>query len=294
MIAEWLLPPLAVQVGLSCLAAQIVLTFLLAVVMPAGPWTKLPGVTAHQLVCLPLMMYLSYRGFVVWFTQQGELDAQGMEGRIFGVSPGGADMGAFVWGMMLFWDIPVSFLVPSLQDTLMLAHHVGMLFVSGVSMGVFSSGHPIGSYYAPFFFGMIEFSSVFLSIVDLFHPNNAAWHTWMEDSKTSVADLARTVNEVCRPLFALSYLAMRCALFPYVMFTTCLMDFWKASMLATEEEKHGISSITLILVCLLCLGFTLLQLNWGVLVAKQVAKAIGLIPNSSGNKDEAKSTTKKD
>lgn len=291
MVAEWLLPPLAVKVGLSCLAAQIVLTGLLAFVIPAGPWTKLPGLTAHQVICLPLMIYLSYKGFLVWFTEQGELDAQGMEGRIFGVSPAGADIGAFVWGMMLFWDIPVSFAVPTLQDTLMLAHHIGMLFVSGVSMGVFSGGHPIGSYYASFFFGMVEFSTVFLTIVDLFHPKNAAWHKWLDESKTSAADLARSVNEVCRPLFALSYLAMRCGLFPYIMFSTCLMDFWKASMLATDEERHGIGSITLILVCLLCLGFTFLQLNWGLLVARQVGKALGLIPSSGDKKEES---TKKD
>lgn len=293
MVADWLLPPLAVQVGLSCLAAQVILTGIFAVLLPAGPWTKLPGVTAHQVVCLPLMIYLAFQGFDIWFTQQDDLYAQGMQGRIFGVSPGGADMGAVVWGMMLFWDIPVSFIVPTLQDTLMLAHHVGMLFVSGVSMGVFSNGHPIGSYYASFFFGMIEFSTIFLTIVDLFHPKNKAWHEWLEESKTAAAGIARPVNEICRPLFALSYLAMRCGLFPYVMFTTCLVDFAKAAMLKTEEERHGISSVTLILVCLLCLGFTFLQLNWGILVARQVAKALGFMPSNSKN-DKADGESKKD
>ncbi len=287
MVAEWLFPPLAVKVGLSCLAAQVVLSFLMAIVLPVGPWTKSPGLTAHQLVCLPLMMYLSYQGFHVWFKEQDELYAQGMEGRMFGVSPAGADIAAFVWGMMLFWDIPVSFVVPSLQDALMLAHHIGMMFVSGVAMGVFSNGHPIGSYYAAFYFGMVEFSSIFLTIVDLFHPKNKPWHTWLEESTTSAAALARSINEVMRPLFALSYLAMRCGLFPYVMFSTCLADFWQASMLVTDEDRHGISRFTLFLVCSICLGFTLLQLHWGLLVVRQVAKALGIASNKSGNNDDS-------
>lgn len=285
MVAEWLLPPLAVKVGLCCLTAQVVFTVLFAAILPAGPWTKLPGLTAHQLVCLPLMMYLAYQGFHVWFKEQETLYAQGMEGRIFGVSPAGADIATFVWGMMLFWDIPVSFVVPSLQDTLMLAHHIGMLFVSGVVVGVFSNGHPIGSYYAAFYFGMVEFSSIFLTVVDLFHPKNKAWHSWLEESDSSAAAWARSVNEVLRPVFALSYLAMRCGLFPFVMFSTCLADFWKASMLVTNEERHGISRFTLIVVCVICLGFTLLQLHWGVLVLRQIAKALGLV-STKGDKDE--------
>jgi hypothetical protein len=286
MVNELLFPPLAVKVGLTCLVAQIFFAFVLAKVLPAGPWSELPGLTAHQIVCLPLMIYLAYQGFHVWFTQQDELYAQGMEGRIFGVSPAGADIAAWVWGMMLFWDIPCSFVVPALQDTLMLAHHVGMMFVAGVVTGVFSNGHPIGSYYAAFYFGMIEFSSIFLAIVDLFHPKNKAWHTWLEQSKSTAATVARNVNEVIRPLFALSYLAMRCGLFPYVMFTTCLSDFWKASMLTTFEERHGISHYTLLLVCIICLGFTMLQLYWGTLVLRQVAKALGI---GNTRKDGAKS-----
>jgi TLC domain len=182
--------------------------------------------------------------------------------------------------MMLFWDIPISFVVPALQDPLMLMHHVGMMFVSGVSIGIFSSGgHSIGSYYAPFFFGIVEFSTIFLTIVDLFHPKNEAWHTWLEGSQSPSAKFTRGLNELCRPLFALSYLSVRCVLFPYVMVTTCLPDFWKASLLRTEEEKHGVSSMTLKVVFVLSLLFTLLQLHWGSLVARQIAKALGLMPS---------------
>ena len=42
---------------------------------------------------------------------------------------------------------------PKLKDPLMMAHHIGMLFIAGVVMGVFTNGQPRGSYYAPFFIG---------------------------------------------------------------------------------------------------------------------------------------------
>ena len=49
-------PPLAVQAGLTCMGAHLALAPLLAFVLPAGPWTQLPNPTAHQVVCLPLML----------------------------------------------------------------------------------------------------------------------------------------------------------------------------------------------------------------------------------------------
>lgn len=279
-----LLPPLAFQVGALCLVSQVVFSCLFTFVLPEGPWTQLPNVTAHQVVCFPLMVYLAFEGMYVWYTQQDELHSEGMEGRIFGISEGGVDIGAIVFGMMLFWDIPTSLVVPALQNKLMLAHHVGLLIVSGLSIGIFSGGNPLGSYYAPFFFGVIEFSTIFLSIVDLFHPKNAAWHQWLNSSQSTIGNLARTLNELCRPLFAISFLITRCVLFPYVMLSTCLLDFWKAAMLSPEERRGGSSSL-LLFVWVLCLAFTFLQLHWGVLIAKQVAKASGLMAKEESSEN---------
>jgi hypothetical protein len=139
-----------------------------------------------------------------------------MEGRIFGISQRGVEISEIVFGMMLFWDIPLSLVVPSMQDNIMLLHHIGMCFVSAVSFGFFSSGHPIGSYYASFFYGVIESSSVFLAVVDLFHPKNRAWYDWINSPKTAstVKGLAKTVNEMARVIFAVSYLVVRCGMFP--------------------------------------------------------------------------------
>ena len=158
-------------------------------------------------------------------------------------------------------------------------------------MGVFSNGHPIGSYYAPFFYGVIEISSVFLTIVDMFHPKNKAWFEWVNETKTPLGKFVQTINELSRVCFALAYLLVRCGLFPYVMFTTCLGDFWAASQL-NDQERRGVSRWTILAVCALCFGFTMLQINWGVLVARQVGKALGLIPDNK--KKPEKETIKSD
>lgn len=287
MFVSDLFPPLAVQAGLVCLIGQITLTCLFAYALPPGPWTKLPHLTAHQAVSFPLMIYLSYHGSVAWFLEQDELAAQGTEGRMFGLSQRGHDMSAVVWGMMFLWDIPISFVVPALQDPLMLVHHLAMCFVSGVALGLFSTdGYPLGTYYSPYFFGVVEFSSIFLTVVDMFHPKNAAWHEWMNTSETMIGNISRTVNGLCRVLFAISFLVLRCVLYPYIMFSTFLKDFWMAANLP-EEQRHGASKGSLMVVFVLALASTGLQLHWGLLVAKQVAKAIGLAPEK--NKGEKKS-----
>lgn len=275
--------PLVVQSGLICLGAQVLLHGIFAFALPKGPWTNLPSFTAHQVVCLPLMIYISYEGFKAWFGEGYDLADAGSNARIFQVAPRGSHIAQVVFGELLFWDIPLGLLTPALQDTLMLAHHIGMLFVSGIVVGVFSGGHPVGSYYASFFFGVIEFSTVFLSFVDIFHPKQKAWFQWLEQNKGSLGNTLRSVNELCRVLFALSYLVLRTFYFPYVTFSVCLQDFWKASELP-QDERHGASSISLQAVCVFCLLFTFLQIYWGFLVSRQVTKAVGLLPDKKRKK----------
>lgn len=285
MISLDAFPTLSIQVGLACLAAQTVLSAIFAYAVPGdGPWKQQPGFTAHQLVCFPLMVYLTLQGLVAWWYESDEAAAAGTEGRIFGTVDRGYQLSATVLGMMVFWDIPCSIVVPALQDTLMLGHHIGMCFVAGVSVGIFSSdGHPIGTYYTSFFLGVIEFSTIFLVVVDVFHPRNAAWHAWINQTtngggNVAAVKFARAVNEALRPLFAVAFITVRCLWFSYVIFSTCLMDFVQAAQLP-QDARHGASSLVLYGVAAIAFAFNCLQLNWGFLVAKQIAKALGLVPD---------------
>ena len=71
------------------------------------------------------------------------------------------------------------------------------------------------------------------------------------------------------------------------MFTTCLADFWFAAQL-DDTARYGCPRWVLWTVCALCLGFTVLQIHWGFLVARQVAKALGLFPEKEIEKEVAK------
>jgi hypothetical protein len=55
--------PFAVQSGLVCLAAQCAVFFVLKVLgrnpSTAGPWSRRAGFTAHQVVCVPVLAYLT-------------------------------------------------------------------------------------------------------------------------------------------------------------------------------------------------------------------------------------------
>ena len=282
MMWEDFMTPTVVQTGVTCLAAQLILHIVFAYILPKGPWTQLPSFTAHQAVCLPLMLYFSYVGFAGWF---GNNDHDGkfttFEARVFGETyDPGVYLGEMAFGFLLFWDIPVGFTTPQLQDKLMAVHHVAMAFVSAAIAGFFSSGIPIGSYYAPFYLGVIEFSSVFLNIHDLFHPKHKYWYEYMQTKQGPMGDTMRAVNEVCKSLFAVLFIVLRGVYFPYVMFTQQLSDFWNAATSSPETRPDTVPSWPIWMIFWMSFFFCFLQMYWGVLVAKGIGKALGIIPDN--------------
>jgi hypothetical protein len=67
---------------------------------------------------------------------------------------------------MFFWDIPVSATTKELRQPAMLLHHVLMFFTAAVALGFLSGGRPLLAYYAPFFFGAVELSSLPVRLID--------------------------------------------------------------------------------------------------------------------------------
>ena len=186
------LTPLATLIGLTCLIAQINITlllnnkrrlssFFLWNKQNVGPWNDLPGFTAHQLIALPSMCILTYCGIKSWFFDTTTTDTSITDDninimdtpyqRIFGHSDPHNIPLAIGSGAILLWDIPSSYFIKELNDPLMGLHHVGMFLVATVMGGMFCGGQQmIGYYYVPYYFGVIEMSSVPLSYVDVFHP----------------------------------------------------------------------------------------------------------------------------
>jgi len=252
--------PIWILWGLGCLLLHT-LSYLLSVyVLPNGPWTKLPSFTAHQVVAMPFMVYLTVLGFQEWFGGTTCADP------VLHINENGLYLSRIVIGSMLLWDIPTGFVTDGMGDPIMHFHHLGMLLVSGITAGVFSS-QPIGSCYAPFFFGVVELSSIPLAIVDIFHPKQKAWHDYHLTSSP-----LKALNEISRIMFALLYILVRAIYFPYVVVTQVLPEFYRAT---TDTDTPDTDAPALWAIMMFSLLFTGLQMYWGSLVIKQIIKALG-------------------
>mmetsp|Transcript_5070 Transcript_5070/g.12720 ORF Transcript_5070/g.12720 Transcript_5070/m.12720 type:complete len:319 (+) Transcript_5070:183-1139(+) len=308
-LSEYLpLSPLATHIGVTCLIAQITLTLLFnkrAGVVPPGPWSHLTAFTAHQVVALPLMLLLTYIGWRDWFFDPDR--AVLMDGstaiiitardRVFGsnyANPNDIPL-AVGSGAILLWDIPTGFLSPPLRDPVMWAHHIGMFLVASVMNGQFCEGGTmIGYYYAPYYFGVIELSSIFLAYVDVFHPKYEHYHRWLnaehedETVSKSAARILKGLNEMARILFALSFLALRGLYFPYVAFVHTIPDL----VLAYEDPPDGVPMWTGYFLIIFLASFACLQAYWGSLIARQVMKVLS--GGSDGKEKKSGNENKED
>lgn len=286
------LSPLATHIGLTCLAAQITFTLLFdrrTKLLPAGPWNHLTAYSAHQTVALPLMIILTYVGWRDWFFDPAKYDdSLTPRDRIFGLSNPNDVPLAIGSGAILLWDIPMGFLSPPLRDPIMWAHHVGMYLVAATMCGTFcKGGDMIGYYYGSFFFGVIELSSVFLAYVDLFHPKYKHYFEWLnsnhESKKSkSLAKILKGMNEFCRIFFALTFMAMRGLYFPYVTFFQAIPDL----QVAYKDPPDGVPMWTGYFLAIMMASFACLQAYWGLLIVKQLKKA--LIGGSHGGGSKKK------
>ena len=275
-----ILTPVFYTVGIACLVAQLVLHVLFKSVLPSGPWRALPSFTAHQAVCLPLMVWLAYEGVQSWAFPGPELVAISSNplDRVLAKNPAGMLLGQVVLGELLFWDIPTGLLTPALREPLMMAHHFGMAFVAAATLGAFSGGRPCCGHYAVFFFGFIELSGVPLTIVDVFHPKHTSWHDFGRR-----AAWARALNEVARIVFAAVYLSVRAVYFPYVVLNGAIPDIHAVTG-TPAVMRDGAPTGALYFMAVFGVLFSMLQIYWGVLVARQAAKALGLEPAGKAKK----------
>ncbi|KAL7447459.1 hypothetical protein ACHAXM_010776 [Skeletonema potamos] len=298
------LTPLATLIGITCLITQIYLTLLLTKrIFPRkwhGPWNDLPGFTAHQLISLPLMCILTYCGMKDWFFNPNK-DVIGHNDtsydRVFGTTNVNDIPLAIGSGAILIWDTPTGLLVPALQDPLMLFHHVGMFLVGATMSGAFSHGKMIGYYYASYYFGVIEISSIPLSYVDVFHPKYKFYFEWLHSEKNASRTMMKVldgVNELCRIVFAVTFLIFRGLYFPYVTFGHTIPDLWYAYNDETKQLPDGVPMWTGYFLIGFVSLFALLQFYWGTLILKQIHKMVFHGDSSDvGGKKKTKKNKKK-
>jgi hypothetical protein len=224
---------LAGEVGAVCLTAQCILTWLFTAV--PGFWRKQPAFVAHQLVALPLMLYVAYFGCTAWLSSR----PASTEERIFGHDPMGCHLSTVLLGSLVLWDIPFTF-VPSIYSREGLAHHVGLAVLATLTM------LPFLQFYGPFFAGVVEVSSVPLQVVDFFHPKHFAE---LLDGRPTLSAL----NTAARIIFAVSFLVVRTLWFPIVV------GFQVAPDLLSVASDGGRMAALAFTGLAFAIAFTLLQ-----------------------------------
>jgi len=267
-----ILTPVVLQTGLACIAAQGFFYVLFAYILPKGPWTDMPGFTAHQAVAFPLMAYMAYQGIMAWYFSDADSDTfDTPSDRILKIHPLGVQLSEIAVGMQLFWDTPLGFIIPALNDPLKLAHHIGMVLTAAQSAGSF--GRPVGSYHALFYMGAVELSTIPLTFVDIFLPKHKPWFEYMKSKGPS--SMLHSFNTFTRVAFALCFLVLRGIIFPYEVFTRWIPDILHTASLS-PSEREGTSLPSMYLVLSTSILFSLLQIKWAVMIAKQLTNmAIG-------------------
>lgn len=170
------------------------------------------------------MVYQTYWGFIYWnATTHEQLGPPANLVTEETDTEGGKFLSQIVLGSLLA-TIPLQFVVLKEHvDILMHIHHAAMLLMASISLGILSPDKiPIAARYAPFFFGVIELSSIPLVFVDIFHPHkHPEWNAFAKQH-TFLTQL----NEISRILFAVLYISLRMIYFPKVVFQQVLPDCW--------------------------------------------------------------------
>jgi len=215
---------------------------------------KSPQLAAHFVVTLLGFAALAAFGTSLWLSGV----AVGAETCVANHISGHCDGGARIaYAMMAFqaYEVLLALWVPKLRGPSgdMLVHHLATL-----SLATLGAGYGYLEYYAPFFFGFTEISSVPLAFMDLFK--------FYPSLKQSLP----VANENVRVAFVAIFIPVRIVYWPYVC-----SEFWRDSvdeLLAEEQATQPKAIVVIFLVANVLL--TGLQFFWGALIAKGIAKKI--------------------
>jgi hypothetical protein len=157
------------------------------------------------------------------------------------------------------WSLPVGYFLIN-ESKAMLCHHIATICVSSIS----GFGRTGFRYHAPFFFGLIEISSVPLSIMN-YCKNNQEW------TKQNCPNL----GAVIRPIFAVTFLTTR-----VFMWTPNILDVLRGCVLLflTSTDTASLSTKIVLGLFTICVVFlTALQYYWGVLIVKGIVKLVAQV-----------------
>jgi len=175
-----------------------------------------------------------------------------MQTRLYGYAGDGQQ--ALIWAMLGYqlWDLSCCVIVPSLCKLESIGHHSVTAYLA------YLCTYPYLHYYAIFFIGFAEISTVPLAVMDVFK---------------TLPDLAARYPQAAlctRVVFAACFLSVRVLYWPTICY-----QFWKDNLVLLETEKqHSTSAVIIFFVANIFL--TLMQFYWGYLVVQGILKKLGI------------------
>lgn len=229
---------------------------------------------AYQFTNMSVNLFLGLYGIYHYYASVPQMHLVPITERIRGF-PEFAIFGALQTGYNL-WSLPIGFVMK--EPMAMVGHHIAVLCVGSLSC---FSVHGF-RYHAPFFFGVIEISSVPLSIMNFCKDNK---DMKLKIGKNSKGDFPlEKLGGIIRPIFAITFLLVR-----VILWSPQILDVLRISGLLGYTCPSGdyVCRTALGSFWLSALFLTLLQFFWGSLVVKGILNAV------MGTGAAATTTTKK-
>eukprot|EP00929_Paragymnodinium_shiwhaense_P006585 TRINITY_DN11027_c0_g1_i1.p1 TRINITY_DN11027_c0_g1~~TRINITY_DN11027_c0_g1_i1.p1 ORF type:complete len:305 (-),score=25.72 TRINITY_DN11027_c0_g1_i1:313-1146(-) len=206
-----------------------------------------PGTMAHQAVVIVPFVFLAASGSWLWFFSRDFADAFASD-KLLGFYASAQSLMIVMFAFQI-WDFTVTLAVKELREIQHLAHHSITCILA--CCGLLSGENGCLLYYAAFFFGVTEVSSIPLAMVDMFRKNQ------------QLASAYPKTNELCRSVFAVLFLAIRCVYWPVVI-VNLFIQLWQ------QRDRVGLPLVVFLYIS--GTGLTCLQYFWGSLVLRGVIK----------------------
>jgi len=230
-------------------------------------FSKSAGVTAHSVVAAMFCISVTILGSLGWFfpSLAGAATATAAA-RVVVPLAAVRWLGAFAFGVISFWDIPTCFAVADLRKPTFLIHHFAMAAVA--SMGIF-----LPSYYGFFFLGVVELSSIPLSVYEALE---RAYDIASEADECSPERCERLkgLRDGCQNLATVAFVFMRMYLFTRVTF----WGFWPDALSVLPSMASGSAKRAVRFLMYASASFVALQFFWFSQIIQQIVVAKWLAP----------------
>ena len=203
-------------------------------------------------------VYLEY-----WVLPTLSVDESSRVGKIIGHEKELFMVSALQLGYQL-WAIPIGVFYVG-ESTEMILHHLAVV-VSGFTSGFLSIGF---RYYCPFFYGIMELSSLPLSVMNSFKDNPE----WIEKYPKAY--------ELSRAIFAISFLTIR-----NVMCASRWPWFLRDNAIVFYTKEMGLYKIFMFVQVSLAFFLAYLQLLWGSIIIRNILKTF--VTSKGGQKEQSK------